>query len=321
MNKPIATINAQMKGMFKIEATNVTTGVKRVVADWFDNLITDQGLDYPGGGGSYAGGNTPYVLFCHLGSGNTPPAVTDIGLDAVVGSVNGGNLQNSTSETSEPWFWTQTRVYRFAAGVATGTLAEIGVGHSNDNVSLFSRALILDGIGNPTTINIDANEILDVTYKLLSYPDAAMLDINTPVAGSFDIDVDGVAVTHTTQQIVGWVTAGIRSVGIEIVPSSFIGGTGLKSNAFLTPITDQNIGGDIVTATNDNVMLPYVDGTYTRDFTTTWDLDEGNHVDGITGINIQSGIGTFQVLVDPPIAKDDTKRMSLTFRMSWSRKP
>ncbi|GAG45715.1 unnamed protein product, partial [marine sediment metagenome] len=79
----------------------------------------------------------------------------------------------STAQGAEPYYGSQTRTWRFDEGDAAGILAEAGIGRGNCNIDgsdLWSRALIKDGAGDPTTIEVTANEWLDVSYQLRLYP-------------------------------------------------------------------------------------------------------------------------------------------------------
>ncbi len=122
----------------------------------FENLILDAGLDRWGTG--------RIIDRCFCGSGTTAPAVTDVSM--------GSLLATSTSRQTVPSYitanstsrWTEvTTCYRFAAGVGTGTWYEIGMGW---DLGLFSRTLIKDGSGNPTSITKLSDETVDVYYTL-----------------------------------------------------------------------------------------------------------------------------------------------------------
>lgn len=143
MDKPILELHTEVEGWFKFEAIS-EDGTRRVLADWFPNLITDQGLNQ-------MGTLATWLNACQVGSGSTVPAVSDTQL---VTRVAGTTTIQSTVQgiqSTPPYYASRTRTYRFAAGVATGTLSEVGVGTTATVGNLYSRALILDGAGNPTT--------------------------------------------------------------------------------------------------------------------------------------------------------------------------
>lgn len=157
-----AQINFQMQGRFKLEAVK-RDGSRRMLADWFDNLILNAGLERMGSGITIAG--------AMVGTNNATPAATQTALGAQIAYSTA--IQGSATfgvDEAENFAWRRVR-YRFAEGVATGNLAEVGVGWASG--SCFSRALILDGGGAPTTITLLSDESLDVTYELRLYPSTA----------------------------------------------------------------------------------------------------------------------------------------------------
>ncbi len=91
-----------------------------------------------------------YMSTCMVGSGNAAPAETDTALQARASTSN-INVQSNNSNVSPRYGW-RRRTFRFAAGAAAGNLSEVGVGWTT--TAVFSRALILDGSGNPTTITV-----------------------------------------------------------------------------------------------------------------------------------------------------------------------
>ena len=133
----------------------------------FDNLITDIGLDRWGSGGP--------INRCQVGSGNSAPQFSDTGLQALVATTTNSRTVsapfNAFSYDATNRSQTYTGCYRFNVGVATGTLAEIAMGWSEAPAGIWCRALILDEGGNPATITILSDEILDVYYSVkLQYP-------------------------------------------------------------------------------------------------------------------------------------------------------
>ncbi|WP_251258216.1 hypothetical protein, partial [Enterobacter hormaechei] len=113
--------------------------------------------------------DTYVYTFCRVGSGNTAPAVTDTVLVSQVASSSTQQAINNGVDRSGAFYAWVRRTTRFTTGTAAGTLAEVGVSPTTSG-PLFSRALILDSGGNPTTITVLPDETLDVTYELRLYP-------------------------------------------------------------------------------------------------------------------------------------------------------
>lgn len=308
-------------GYYKIEAAVLNDdGVevsRRVLADWFPNLITNQGLDY-------MGNSSDWLNACQVGTGAAVPAFTDTALAAyLAGTVTKQNVTSSIPG-SAPYYMATNITFRFSAGVATGNLSEVGVGKTLASGNLYSRALILDGGGAPTTITVLANEVLDVTYSIRVYPPAAdvtgivtisgvnynytvrALDVNSPngtSSGKWGIPNSGTSFTDGTDA--------------SMVAPGLAGGQ-VVFNGSMVPVTSVAPTGtsDLV---NTITTAAYVGGSLQRDGTQTLDLNQGNLAGGITVVKFAFGWCAYQCGFSPAIPKDGTKTLTLTFRHSWSR--
>ena len=135
---------------------------------WFDNLITDTGLDQISNV-PLGTGNVPYLFTqAYVGTGDTPPAFSDSSLADYLAS---SDVVESTGINSyvagSPPYWRYVRTYTFAPGTVTGVLSEVGVGYTKD--TLFSRALIVDVLGRISPITVLADEGIQLVYELRSY--------------------------------------------------------------------------------------------------------------------------------------------------------
>lgn len=299
----VIPLKTGVKGHFKLEAVDSLTGNRRFLAE-FDNLVTNQGLDR-------MANNADWLTFCSVGSGNTAPAFTDTGLVSFVASTASITTRNNGNSGSSPWFAFATLTYRFAIGTATGNLSEIGIGWSNTNGSLFSRALILDGSGNPTTITILSSEALDATYTMQLY--APLVD----VTGS--VTINGVATAYTFRAATangnGW--TGQYSVGDQFGFNSLT-----VYNGSIGSITSSPSGSNA--SYGSSAVQSYTPGSFQLDTIFSWGLIDGNVSGGITAVQLTGGrsrgaMGSFQVGFSPAVPKDATKTMTMTFRQSWAR--
>lgn len=170
-------LGAGVSGRFKIEkfkAVDSGNGVieeikgsRKVCADWFDNLILDQGLNGLGTRSINAS-----LSNCHVGTGSAAPLVTDTSLTTFLAQTSTTQASSEGGQTAIlPYYRFLSYTKRFGAGVAAGILAEVGMGWGSSSSNLFSKTLIKDGGGSPTTITVLADEYLDVTYELRIYPD------------------------------------------------------------------------------------------------------------------------------------------------------
>lgn len=143
----------------------------------FHNMVLDSGIN------GLLGGDTVSTLltWCDVGTSNVPPARGQTGLVArIAGSSTRVGSDNTIFNASDPAnpYYEITRITRFAAGQATGNIAEVGCGGGSGK-PYWSRALVVDSNDQPTVISVLPNEILDVTYKLRWYIDV------TDATGSF----------------------------------------------------------------------------------------------------------------------------------------
>jgi hypothetical protein len=254
------------------------------------------------------GTNSDYLNNCQVGSGSNAPAFTNTGLQTFIASTaNATSTINSTLSIS-PYYAERATVFRFAEGVAAGNLAEVGVGWSASNGFLFSRALILDGMGAPTTITILSDETLDVSYSFRFYP-KLIDDIGTTIftgniGGSYDWIFRAAQVGT-----VNWVTAAAR-LNMGIVTSAL-----LKTGDIGT-ITNEPGG---IVATPTTAALSYVNDSFERGFTISAGLTVANLVGGIRSFVATFGIGKFQLQFDPAIPKTSSDLLSFVIKHSWGR--
>lgn len=289
----------QCAGWFKIEAIR-PDGTRRVLADWFPNLILDGGLDR-------MGANKDYLGWCQVGSGSTAPVATQTALVNRIAGTSTIQASVEGAQASAPYYGWFRRTYRFAQGVAAGNLSEVGVGWATSG-SLFSRALILDGGGSPTTITVLSDEVLDVTYELRRYP--GTVDLTGTVV------LDGV--THNWVSRAASVTDQDRWAG----PGEMALDRAVAYNGNIGAVTALSPSGTSgsLTAT----ALAYSSGSYARATTVSAGLNDSNLSGGIRSIVIYAyyfGVGRYQIQFNPAIPKDSTKVLTLTIQHSWARRP
>ncbi|AXI03858.1 hypothetical protein [Aquirhabdus parva] len=294
-----------LSGHFIMEAVD-ECGNRRRLAE-FDNLILDAGLEQMGKGS--------YLTDCRVGSGSSTPIVSQTALDNKIASTQTLQATNYGAQGSAPYYGWYIRTFRFAQGAAAGNLSEVGVGWNNTNniataTSLFSRALILDTGGNPTTITVLANEFLDVTYELRLYPPTTDATSVINVNGT-DVTVTGRAAIVTNsnwgsqlgsqfylQSNPGFAT--IYSGLIGLTPSSPSGsGAGASAcslDAYLA--NSRKVTGSYIFGLNQNVIGGLISSVYLQ---------------FVGGSSWQFGF-------NPPLAKDNTKSLTIAFSVSWSRR-
>lgn len=266
---------------------------------WFNNIITNQGLDYIG--------ETSYLYGCRVGAGSATPLATDTALQSSVAATATVVDTTTTYSSSSPYWSAAIRTWRFAVGDAAGNLSEVGIFATDDANSCGSRALILDEFGDPTTITVLSNEILDVTYEARTY----MLEDD--ITGSATIGDDDYNWT-----LRGALAAGGGQFGLFFYGASGAGG--------LTPCSG-NIGTVTGEPTGQGAQVlgtvnSYVTGTYNRSQVFTFGL-ESNNFDWqslfFPTVAISGTGPKFQIQLDPVLEKTNTKVVTLLLEVSWAR--
>lgn len=310
----------QLSGEYKLVITK-PNGMT-IETDWIKNIITDIGLDR-------IGESLLVASHCRVGTGTSTPLATNTQLDAQVAST--GTIAGSTSSRagSPTYAYTYTLQYRFPQGSfsANTNLTEMGIGWSSSGATLFSRALILDSGGNPTSITLQPIDQLDVYYRGTQYPPV------TDVNGSFVITENSVPVTYNYTGRVSLVanqwgspilfSSQYNDTGIYKVYSSAAywsaGGTGSALGAITS--TPSGATYDSINVTNITYSS-YVVGSFYRDATLVIPVTMWNRTGGIKTMGLQFSIGTsyqYQYEITPLIPKTNTKTLTITFRSSWGR--
>lgn len=290
-------------GFYKIEAVNKDTGERRVAADWFPNLITDIGLNQMGVGG--------YINRCMVGAGTATPTFTDTGLQTPVAVTTTVQSSTNSASATAPYYGSALRVFRFDAGVAAGNLSEVGVGWAASSIDYcYSRALILDSGGFPTTITILSNEFLDVSYELRCYAPVDDVVTSIVLAGvSYTCTIRAASATSSAAWAPAITSAVISNPG-SLNPTVYSGPIGVASGV---PTGS--------TGNGSNVSLAYEGGTLTKKGYAEFGLTIGNFVGGIQSFKWQSnGIGAYQIGFSPAIPKDNTKSFRIDVGISWARR-
>lgn len=301
-----------LAGRFKMEAVSVNadgTERRRPLTDgWVDNRITNGGLDSIG----LAGNRVEIVRSCQVGAGSTAPADTDVALDSFVAlttSLNGAVLEGHDT-TGSPSFGWRRWTFRFGQGAAAGNLTEIGIGYLTTAGSLFSRALIKDGSGAPTTITVLSTEFLDVTYEVRCYqPSADVSSVETIEGVNYDVVRRQRRINYKQYWFAHLPEAfyfqdqGGDSLGHEVAEAGLVSETGDQSSS------TSGTGG----------AWAYTSGNYYADKTTTFGISQANYATGIGSVLHNTGMGAYQYGFTPKIPKDNTKSLTITTRHSWGR--
>lgn len=305
MTQPIAAA-VSIKAEFRLHIYDEHGNLKRET-DWIPNLITNLGLDRMPVG--------DIGSFLRIGTGTATPAFTDTALQAQVASTNTIQSTSAANAGTPNYEYTWTETYEFALGAVVGNMAEIGVGWTASTANtLGTRARILDGALNPTTITVTASEQLRVTYRWTFYPKI------TDTTGT--VVISGVTYNYTARIYNAASTWGARF--IQQVFSTSLSEYNAYSGTLGT-ITSSGPSGSVVVSFGTVSFAAYTNGNYYRDFTISSTSAQGNVAGGIQSVGLRGTNGASgqawatQIQFSPVIPKDNTKTMSLTFRFSWAR--
>lgn len=313
MSNPIE-LTIGVKGFYKLEAIKLDEDgneiSRRTCADWFPNLITDQGLDY-------MGINSGYLSYCAVGTGSTPPSFSDTTLVAPVAYTDTTQADSITIQPSSPYYVELIVTKRFSTGAAAGNLSEVGMGWDDAPNTLYSRALILDGLGSPTTITVLSDEVLDVTYRWRMYIPEVDVTGSTTIGGvSYDYTIR--ASNVTTLGSGGGTGAGwYQSISGTVFEISTNGGVNRAYTGNIGAITGQPAG----TFTNNSSVsnATYTPGNLYRDSTIRFNLASSSSP--FRSFTLVGRTTRFQIQFTPDIPKSGSNQFYITTRIAWTRAP
>ena len=294
-------IISELSGQYQI--TVYTKDGIKFRSKWFDNIVTDAGLNQIGIGN--------FLTHCYVGSGNSTPIPTQSSLDNQVGSSTTEIFSQSAGASPTPPYHGYRNVsFRFAIGSVTGNLSEVGIGWID---ALFSRALIVDDFGLPTTITVLENEGLVVTYLIRNY---------VPIADNSFMAIIADEVRNCTMRVSN-ATSGSTTTGWGFEGTPVRVRTGVPSiiayDGDLGTIFQQPSGAFAVCTSTGNA--DYINNSYERGFSASWTQNVANFTNGIKSFFLPSvGLGAYQFSVDPPIMKNISRMLTMSFKIQWSRR-
>lgn len=317
-----------MNGKYKFEALKVDDngaeigGSRRELTGWMDNLITDSGLN------AFATVNCPLALLvqARVGAGSTTPTNADTNLVAQLATTTTVQATTNGVSGASPHYGYVRRTFRFGIGTAAGNISEVGIFGSTGNTVCISRALITDEFGDPTTITVLSDEVLDVIYELRSYaPEADVAYGPINISG---VDYSGtIRAANVTNPNGNWSEPqGAGMWGSLGTYASALGNMIYAHASFISPaFATQTLGAITATVTGTPyyalTITPeaYVADSFYRNHEIFYDLNNGNVPGGIGSTHILTSFGAFQMSFSPKIDKTVAKRLRLNVRVSWGR--
>ncbi len=286
----------------------------QILIPWFENLITNAGLDLLGSS------TNDNLIYCRLGTSTATPIFSDTSLGAQVGYTSTSGASDQTGISADGTYIYRRVTRRFSAGTVSGqVLAEVGMGNTS-NGALFSRALIKEPGGSPITFTIPADQFLDVIYELRCYIDVA----DNIVAAT----VDGVP-TNVTIRKHGTLSEAPWLELATVLGCGWWASFNANNRRTLYCLESQPAASSIPGWRGSDYINPtrsYVSGSYQLKLTCEIPLDQYNFATGIGAIVIGMSDmlstrknGTWSWGFDPKISKDNTKLATIEIGLSWGR--
>lgn len=297
-------MKTQLEGRFKFQVTR-PDGTSRVISDWSPNLILDAGLNRIGSGG--------FLTHCMVGGSSAAPSVGQTTLVTKYADSSTILTDSVGLELASNYCYIR-RTFRFAAGVAAGNLSEVGVGWTE--TLCFSRALIVDMGGTPTTITVLSDEILDVTYEFRMY---------WPLSdGSATLTVNGLSysIVSRASNVGDWhlamMTMFVGSGSNNI--NSFYFGVSAYTGGVPADLGGITVGPSMASSGSGTLSYgsAYVNNSYERSYVGYFIPTPV--VLPITAVKFTTVLGIYKLSIDPAIPKDNTNTFSVNVKCQWARR-
>ena len=294
-------VKTRFEGIYTFKAINVHTNEARDLGSVSEspNMIVRGGLNA-------IGNSSSLIRTCVVGTDSTTVSFEDTGLGAQIASTTTVQTETYGAQSSAPYFRWFRRTFRFGQGVAAGNLAEVGI--KIDNGVLFSRALIVDSAGNPTTLSILSDEYLDVTYEFRTYAETADLVQN--------LSVNGTQYTATLRS--ANITSGSNYQEYGIAHTLNSGSSyHVMYNGSIGSVTG-NPSGESYTH-GRSLRGTYVENAFDRTFIFSAGLNNANFTGGVKSIYLVTSQGNFQVEFSPAIPKNNYMILTIDLTVQWSK--
>lgn len=207
-------ITQKLEGFYNLKVH----GGKRGEIDFgtHKNMILDAGITH------MLNGNLP-MIYIHIGTGSSQPNPKQVQLDAKFAhtdrnrNITRGYVSAEDSESGKAYGYDRLSV-QFDKGAAKGNIAELGVGNNTQGNPLWSRSLVLDKSGNPTTITVLEDEFLTVTYEVRRYVNTETSTTTLQYVDDGEMkSVECSVVPSSSTSGKGWGAAGINMTGLDYV--------------------------------------------------------------------------------------------------------
>lgn len=253
---------SRVSGRYKLVG-RLDDGRSRVIADWFPNLITSEGLERWGTG--------PVISVGSVGSGTASAASGDTQLQSWVADHTAISSQTYAKTNVSPYYGVGRVDFTFGPLGANKLISEVGVGWGTQGTLLFSRARVKNAAGVNTTVTWLAGETLYLYFEARSYPfldDSAYSGVSVTGVGS----VSGIIRPMTLSSLaVGYFHNNAHSMTAHgepagtVTASAYSGAIGISTGSPVGSRTRQ------VSSVED----AYLSGSNCRSGSATWNASVG----------------------------------------------
>lgn len=313
-----ADLSLQLEGFYHVELLDKHTHEVKF-SSTFKNVITNAGLDRLMAG---TDNFSTIVRFLEAGTGTTTPTVADTTLVSPLSprSSGSGNFPdevqfiNSGSYTYSSW--TTTRIFNDTE--ANGVITELGMFNAATAGIMFSRVLIKDSLGTPTSIVKTSNDVLRVRYNVRLYHPTN----NNTVTGSFTWR----GITYSSSiRAYGISSTQWNSNFFDVFGSWFSSRIRFFATGTLNDVTGTLSGwsGEILSSAQTYTNIAYTNGTFYRDFQYVLGPTAANGTGSAIAINVGASEltgPTFQQIITPGIRKTSAQTLTLRYRLALSRR-
>lgn len=303
-----------------IKVVNKNGNVKEY--EGFPNLLTNT---------FFAQSNTE--SYCGVGSGTTPPTNSDNNLESAIGTRvldQGGTSITSANLGSNIYEFTGEYVYKFPLGGIVGNVSELCIFGASSGSNAFSRALILDAVGDPLVIPVTIDEQLIITWNLVYTFDTTPITYNA-------VDVDGIPtditirfnnasdptvyfsdttnmhrITNIYRVLSNKISVGTVAAfsGME-TPGADLTGT-MTSAGITSAISKAFVGVD-----NDSTTVVMNINASTSELNTP----ESNFIYSVSSNSLDAGRINYSLEFDPAISKTNLQTLAIRIVTTFSRVP
>lgn len=319
MNSIIKAPKVGLSGkVLQWEVVNADGSIDKACYKPNDNVITDVGLDMLATSNGYSYNNHWVTTYFCIGTGTVEPSATDTKLTAETyrGTCVFSDSVTYSANGSDPYYIYQHRWAQTPLGALNGTYGEIGFSPSSTaNANVFSKHILKDENGDPTTVIVSSEQQLRLHY-VLTY----LMSPSTTMTGTINIDGLGDVAYEAAWQ---WVTTSlsdiVKTMSCNYTLSMF---ASIQQNYSLLPI-GQKQASYTSGGTGTEIISAYVNGSHERFVTGTWNVSQGNGTWygvflGAPYNNINQ-YPVFYIKFTTPIVKANTHAMSFTIKTSWGR--